>query len=449
MSKLNKLVIVGCGGVGGPGAMMAKRLDPSLDVTLIREEENFITRCAIPYVISGDATLEASIKDDGMFHAAGIKLVDARVTEIDRNTKTVRTADGNLYPYDKLVLATGGVSAVPPIPGVDLEGVFTVRTGRDTINIQRWMEKVKNAAVIGAGAIGLEMATSIAKKGINITLVEALDHVLPRNLDSDMSEEIERYLTEKGISLRLKQEVTGILGERKVEGIELSSGEKIDSDMVILSVGVRPNTELAEAAGLEIGKYGVKVNKYLQTSDPDIYAAGDLIEYESMITGKPILGQIRSNAVIGGRVIVKNALGYKIEFPKLLNGFATKLFDKSVASVGITEKAAKEEGIDVAVAKRTSRSKYSMIEGGKPYTLKLIFDRDTKKVIGGQMIADSESPIRYIDVIALAIRCGLTIPDLMTFRSASQPELSPEASAEAISMAAEDAFGMLYPLDKI
>ncbi|MHC1582791.1 MAG: FAD-dependent oxidoreductase, partial [Candidatus Syntropharchaeia archaeon] len=147
MSKLNKLVIVGCGGVGGPGAMMAKRLDPSLDVTLIREEENFITRCAIPYVISGDATLEASIKDDGMFHAAGIKLVDARVTEIDRNTKTVRTADGNLYPYDKLVLATGGVSAVPPIPGVDLEGVFTVRTGRDTINIQRWMEKVKNAAV--------------------------------------------------------------------------------------------------------------------------------------------------------------------------------------------------------------------------------------------------------------------------------------------------------------
>lgn len=442
MSQAKKLVIIGCAGLGGPAAMMAKKLNPALDVTLIREEESFLTRCAVPYIAVGDATLEASVKDDAMFHSVGTKLVNVKAVGIDRKAKTVTTADGNVYPYDKLVLATGGMATVPKIQGVDLEGVFTVRTGRDAVNIHEWLEKrkIENVVVLGAGAIGMEMATLISGKGVKVTVVEMLNHVLPLSFDPDMSQEIERYLTEKGIDLRLKQTVTGIAGEGEVAAVELSSGENIDAGMLILAGGIRPRQELAEACGLEIGNLGLKVNKYLQTSDPDIYAGGDLIQYENLVTGKPTLGQIRPNAVIGGRVIAKNVLGYKVEFPRLLNSFATKLFDLSVASVGITESAAQEEGIEVQVARKEARSKHVMIEGGKPYTIKLIFDKNTKKIIGGQIVSYSEVSVRYIDVVALAIRCGLTALELATFRCAGHPELSPEPSAEPIALAAEDVF---------
>ena len=448
MTKINKLVIIGCAGFGGPAAMMAKKVDPSLDVTLIREEENFLTRCATPYISVERATVEASVKDDGMFLAVGTKLVNVKATSIDRKEKTVTTADGEVYPYDKLLLATGGRAIVPPIPGVDLEGIFTLRTSRDAVNIRDWVneKKAKNAVVYGAGATGLEMASVLAEKGLKVTMVVRSYIGRTVNLDVDMSSELEKYYEEKGVVIRSREVITKIEGEKEVKAVELSSGDKIETDMIIVSVGVRPNIELAEDAGLRIGEYGLEVNEYLQTSDPDIYAGGDLVEYEHLITKKSILGQIRPNAVIGGRIAAKNALGYEIKFPKLLNSFAAKLFDKSIASVGVTEAIAREEGFDIFVAKQTAKSKHVMMEGGKPYTVKLIFDRDTKRVIGAQIIADDERSVRYIDVIALAIRNGWTALDLTTLRCAGQPELSPEPSAEPIAIAAEGAFKEFYPL---
>jgi NAD(P)H-nitrite reductase large subunit len=448
MSKIHKLVIIGCAGMGGPAAMMTKRMDPSVDVTIIREEEHFLTRCAVPYIAVERATVAASVKDDGMFHSAGIKLVNVPATSINRKEKTVTTADGAVHPYDKLILATGGKAIVPPIPGVDLKGVFTVRWSSDAVNIRDWMKekKVRTAVVYGAGAVGLEMASLIAQKGVKVTIVVRSYIGRTVGLDADMSSELEKHFADKGVVIQSRAVITKIVGEKEVEAVELSSGEKIDAEMVIVALGVRPRAELAEAAGLEMGEYGVQVNEYLQTSDPDIYAGGDLIEYESEITRKPILGQIRPNAVIGGRIAAKNILGYGIKFPRLLNSFAAKLFDKSIASVGITEAIAKDEGIDVFVAKKSAKSKHVMIEGGKPYTAKLIFDRNTKKVVGAQIVADDERSVRYIDVIALAISNGLTAQDLTTLRCAGQPELSPEPSAEPVALAAEDAFKELYPL---
>ncbi|MBE0517484.1 MAG: FAD-dependent oxidoreductase [Methanophagales archaeon] len=448
MSKINKLVIIGCAGMGGPAAMMTKRMDPTVDVTVIREEEHFLTRCAVPFIAVEHATVAASVKDDGMFHAAGVKLVNVPATSINRKEKTVTTADGAVYPYNKLILATGGKAIIPPIPGVDLAGVFTVRWSSDAVTIRNWLKekKVRTAVVYGAGAVGLEMASLIAQKGVKVTIVVRSYIGRTVGLDADMSSELEKHFEEKGVVIRSRAVIRKILGEKEVEAVELSPGEKIDADMVILALGVRPRAELAEAAGLEMGEYGVQVNEYLQTSDPDIYAGGDLIEYESEITRKPILGQIRPNAVIGGRIAAKNVLGYELKIPRLLNSFAAKLFDKSIASVGITEAIAKEEGLDVFVAKKSAKSKHVMIEGGKPYTVKLLFDRTTKKVIGAQIIADDERSVRYIDMIALAIRNGWTALDLTTLRCAGQPELSPEPSAEPVALAAEDAFKELYPL---
>ena len=444
-SNARKLVIIGCSGCGAHAAIMAKKLDPSLDVLVIREEEHLLTRCALPYITADEATLKASFKSDDMFTSNGIKLVDSRAESIDRKYKTVTTEDGNIYPYEKLVLATGGTPVKPEIPGFEMKGVFTVRTGHDAQAIRDQMSGngVRNAVVVGASAVGLEMATAISRNGIKVKIVEMLSHVLPLAIDKDMSEEAERYLIEKGVELKMNQTAAKIIGEEKVRGVELSSGEEIKAEMVILAVGVRPRWEIAEAAGLEKGKFGVKVNQYLQTSDPDIYAGGDLIEYKDIITGNATSGQLRPNAVMTGRMIAKNIVGYNMEFPGVINTFATKLNGICISATGLTEEAARKEGIEVVTAKRDARSKHHMIEGGKPYTIKLVFDKNSKKVIGGQIVSYSESAVKQIDTIVAAIMGGLTATDLTTIGFAGQPELSPDPGTEPIALASEDAFKSL------
>ncbi len=447
MEKVKKVVVIGCSGAGALAARMLKSLAPSLDVTIIREEEEqgLLTRCATPYICFGHVLADPSYKDDSIFTKPGINLVNVRAESIDREKKTVTTADGRHYPYDKLVLATGARSIVPPISGTDLPGVFTLRTSGSAIDILNWLNthRVKSALLIGGGAISVEIAYLAAQHGIKITMVEMLKHVLPSALDPDMSEGLESYMKEQGIDLRLSERVKEINGDGKVQGVLLASGEKINTDMVIICAGAEPRGELARKAGLEMGKLGLKVNSNLQTSDPDIYSAGDLIEYPSFITGKSIRGQLRPNAVIGGRVVAKNILGYGIEFPPLINSFATRFFDKSIAGTGITESEAKNEGIDAVSAMQSSASKHSMMRGKKPYTVKLVFDKNDKRIIGGQIVSDSECPVKYIDAIAVAIRARWTSLALATFGCAGQPELSPDPGMEPIALAAEDIERML------
>ena len=448
MKRINRVVVIGCSGCGALAARTAKELDPSLEVTIIREEneKGLLTRCATPYICCGEVMVEPSYKDDRMFTDRGISLVNVEAVDVEPATQTVTTADGSSYSYDKLVLATGAKPAIPPIPGVDVPGVFTLRTSGDAVGILNWMNsmRVRNALVMGAGAIGIEETYLLSQRGVQVTLVEMLDRVMPRTLDADMSEEVQANMEEKGVVLQLNGRVDAIKGTDRVQRVILSSGEEIDTQMVIVSAGTRCNVELAEKAGLESGTFGLKVNEYLRTSDPDIYAGGDMVEYPSHVTGKPILGQLRPNAVIAGRVIAKNILGYKIQYPPLINSFATKFFDKTIAAAGVTESEAQKEGIEVISAKQMSASKHSMMRERKPYTVKLIFDRKSEKLIGGQIVSDSECPVKSIDVIALAIRTGLGVLDLTTLRCAGQPELSPDPGMEPIALAAESVFKELH-----
>ena len=441
MDKVREVVVIGCSGAGALAARMLKNLEPSVDVTIIREEEEqgLLTRCATPYICFGHVLADPSYKDDSIFTKTGINLVNVRAEKIDRKQKTVTTADGKAHSYDKLVLATGARSIVPPISGTDLPGVFTLRTSDGAISILHWLntKRVKCAVLVGGGAISVEIAYLAAQHGIKVILVEMLEHILSNALDPDMSEGVESYMKGQGIDLRLSEQVKAINGENEVEGVVLASGEKIDADMVIICAGAEPRSELAQEAGLEMGKLGLKVNSYLQTSDPDIYSAGDLIQFPSYITGKPIRGQLRPNAVIGGRIIAKNILGHGIEFPPLINSFATKFYDKSIAGTGITESEAVKEGIDVVCAVQSSSSRHSMMRGRKPYTVKLIFDKKGKKIIGGQIVSDSECPVKHIDAIAVAIRADWSALELSTLRCAGQPELSPDPGMEPLALAAE------------
>ena len=450
MGDVKKIVVIGPSGAGAMAAKMIKKIDASVDVTILRkeDEEGLLTRCATPYVVSGDVMVDPCFKDDKEFLDLGIKLVTSEATKIDRKAKNVITKDGSSYAYDKLILAMGASPVLFPIPGIDLKGVFTLRTAGDAIRMWDWIntQRVRNLVVIGAGAIGLEISYLLSRKGINITIVEVLEHVMQRALDPDMSKEVEEYIEEKGVKLKLGLTIKTINGETRVESVDLSSGEKIAAEMVILSGGVRPNIQLAEKAGLEVGRLGLKVDEYLQTSDPDILAAGDVIEYYSFVTGKTALGQLRPNAVIAGRVAAKNALGYKVKFPGLINCFATKFYDKCIAGAGITETEARANNIETISVKKQSVSQHTMIPSKKPYVLKLIFDKATEKLIGGQIVSDSESPIRHIDAVGLAIRCGLTASDLITLRCAGQPELSADPGLEPIALASEEVFLKFHKL---
>jgi len=443
MGKLKELVVIGCSGCGALAALTAKKLDPDLQVTIVREQEErgLLTRCATPYICCGNVMVDPSYKNDRIFRDLGIELVNVRAVEIERKAKRVTTADGNTYPYDKLVLATGAKPVIPPIPGADRPGVFTLRTSGDAVSILHWINsrRVTKAVLVGAGAIGLEEAYLLSRQGLDVSLIEMLDRVMPRSLDADMSEGLVADMQAHGLNLKLGQRVVAIDGADTVEGVTLESGEQIEAGLLILSVGARANAKLAERAGLARGKLGVTVDECLRTSDPDIYAGGDLIEYRSHITGKPSLGQLRPNAVIAGRTIARNLLGYKTPYPALVNSLCTKCFDKSIGAAGITQEQAEQEGLRVVAAKQVSTSKHSMMNDRKPYTVKLVFDGESQKLIGGQIVSDSECPVRYIDVIALAIRCGLKASDLATFRAAGQPELSPDPGKEPIALAAENA----------
>jgi len=395
------------------------------------------------------ATVDSITNPDQMFADAGINLIIARATHADGEKKKVTLSDGREVPYDKLLLGTGASPMVPPIEGCDHEGVFSLRSAPDAVNIKNFLEEEnrRKLVLIGAGFINLEVATLLASTKpdhYDVTVIELLGHPLPLMLDAEMAVQIQEYLVEKGFNMKMAQKVERILGHNgRVAGVELATGEKIEAEMVLLSIGVKQNLELAKDLGLEIGKFGVKVNKFLETSVPDVMAAGDCVAKQHFVTKRPVTGQLRGPAVIQGRLAAKRLAGYDIEFPGVMNNSVVKLFDKSIASVGLTEEMAKQEGFETISTMVNSRSKHGMIPGVEPWTLKLIFDKESQKVIGGQIISDSEAPVKEIDTVNALILGEKTIAELTTLMCAGNPDCSSEPSLEPITICAEQALQKL------
>lgn len=398
--------------------------------------------------MAGLVTEDSIVNPDKMFENAGINLIVDRAEHVDARQKKVMLSDGGEVPYDKLVLGTGSRPVVPPIAGHDLEGVFTLRSLSDAEVIRRFLDEsgARRLVFVGAGFVSLELATLLlaSDPGFAITVVELLQHPLPLMLDAEIAEKVEAYLVDRGLDLKTGQRVGRILGrEGRVAGVELESGEAIDADMVFLNVGSRPDLELAREIGLEIGEFGIKVDRFLATSDPDILAGGDAIENVHFMTGKPVPLQLRGLAVIQGRLAAKLLAGHRIEFPGVLGNSAVKLFDKSIAATGLTEAQARHEGFDPVCATVDSRSKHRMIPGVKPWTLKLVFDRKSRQLLGGQIVSDAEAPAKEIDAVNALILGEKTIEDLTVFMTAGNPDCSSEPSAEPITNAAEQALQKL------
>ena len=400
-------------------------------------------------MVAGLATADSITNPDQMFANAGINLIKARATHVDTSKKEVELSDGGKIPYDKLILATGASQVVPLIEGRDLDGVFTIRTVPDAEKIMDFLKETeaKKLVFIGAGFISLEMATLLSASRpdyYDIEVVGRRPRPLPFMLDPDMAVKVEEYLVEKGLRMKMGEEVKKILGrDGRVSGVEFATGETADADMVVIGVGARANLELAKEMGLDVGKFGIKVNKFLETSNPDILAAGDCVEKTHFVTKKPVRGQIRGPAVIQGRLAAKRVAGYEIEFPGVLNSTIVKLFDKTIAGTGLTETQAQDEEFETVSAVVNSRSKHGMILGTKPWTIKLVFDKGTQRLIGGQILSDSQAPAKEIDTVSALILGGKTIADLTTFMCAGHPDCSSEPSLEPIAIAAEQALQKL------
>ena len=399
--------------------------------------------------MAGLATVDSITNPDKMFENAGIKSIIARATHVDTEKKMIELSDGSSIGYDKIVLGTGASPVIPVLDGIDLEGVFTLRNASDAERIKGFLKdkKAKKIVFIGAGFINLETASLLSTARANyynVTVVELLGHPLPLMLDAEMAVKIQKYLVENGFNMMMGHKVTKIISSNGyVAGVEVETGEKIDADIVILSVGTKPNLELANDMNLELGGFGVKVNKYLETSNPDILAGGDCVEKNHFITKRPIFSQLRGPAVIQGRLAAKRLAGYEIEFPGVLNNSGAKLFEKSIAATGFTEELAQKEGFETVSVMVDSRSKHGMISGVKPWTLKVVFDKETQRLIGGQIISDSEGPVKEIDTINALIMGEKTISDLTTLMCAGNPDLSSEPSLEPITLAAEQALQKL------
>jgi NADPH-dependent 2,4-dienoyl-CoA reductase/sulfur reductase-like enzyme len=400
-------------------------------------------------VVAGLATGESITNPDTMFANAGIELIQARAERIDPKTKAIQLSDGRRIGYERLLLGQGASPIIPTIEGRDLQGVFALRTLSDAEEIRTYLETEmpRRLLFIGAGFISLELATLLAPQQSDdqmITVIELLNHPLPLMLDTEMGSKLQEYLLAEGLEMIMGKKVARILGENgKVSGVELASGEELAADMVFLNVGVRANTDLAEDIGLNTGRYGIKVNQFLETSDPDILAAGDCVEKPHFITKKSVPGQLRGPAVIQGRLAAKRLAGYSIAFPGVLNNSVVKLFDMYIASTGLTEEQAEREALETVSATVDSRSKHGMIPGVRPWSIKLVFERDSGRLLGGQILSEDRAPVKEIDTVNALILGEKTASDLTVLMCAGTPDCSPEPSLEPISIAAEQALQKL------
>jgi NADPH-dependent 2,4-dienoyl-CoA reductase/sulfur reductase-like enzyme len=420
IAKLVKydVVVVGGGAGGVAAALTLKHFRPELKVILIRKGKGQTISCSFPFV----ADVDTMLKEEG------VDLAIDEVVEIDRARKLVRTASGKEFEYGKLVLATGAKPVKLNIPGIDLEGVFTASTEFDEImSVHENLGKAKRVVIVGAGYIGMGFADELAS-GREVHVVEVLDEVLALALDREFGEIARRKLEERGVEFHLKASVEEIRGRGRVEEVALSTGEVLPADAVLVSVGVSPNSQLAAKAGLALDELGhVAVDSYMRTSDPDIYAVGDVAQKKDYFTSKPVRAYFSSIAVAEGRVAAMHIAGAAPAkgFEGAVPAFTAQLAGSFFAAAGLTEAAARRLGMNVVSATVDSVYSHSgFLEGGAPklfkVLLKAVFTKGDYRLVGVQAMGP-EAINELMSYAVSAIKQGLTAYDLASYPFASPP----------------------------
>ena len=438
-----KIIIIGGVAGGATTAARIRRVDETAEIILLEKGKHIsYANCGLPYYIGGviEEREKLFVQTPEAFSTRF--RVDVRteneVIFIDRKKKTVtvRQSSEDTYEesYDKLLISTGASPVRPPLPGIDLPGIFTLRNVTDTDRIKEYINShsPRKAVVVGAGFIGLEMAENLHAQGAKVSIVEMGNQVMAP-IDFSMASLVHQHLMDKGVNLYLEQAVASFEREGKGLKVTFKNGQSISADIVILSIGVRPETSLARAAELTIGPAGgIAVNDYLQTSDEAIYAIGDAIEYRHPITGKPWLNYLAGPANRQGRIVADNILGAKIPYEGSIGTSIAKVFDMTVASTGLPGKRLRLEGIDYMSSTIHPASHAGYYPDAMPMSIKITFDKQTGRLYGGQIVG-YDGVDKRIDELALVIKHQGTVYDLMKVEQAYAPPFSSAKDPVAIA----------------
>lgn len=416
-----RIIVIGSGAAGMSAASAAREASPDADITVFTEDEDIAySPCAIPWGIEGRSQWDEIVMHTPQFYSEkrNIRvLTKTKVESVDGEAKTV-TAGGESYPYDSLVIATGGRVFVPPIAGTDLKNVFVVRTVRDGKDIQAALSDVDRVVIGGAGVIGLELAVSLREMGKDVTVIEMMDQVIPRIADKDMADEIQAHLEEKGIRFVMKAPIQAVNGDGRVESVT-ATGQEYPCGLMIFATGVRANLDIAKSLGLDVGQLGALVasptlNAYRRGRlVPDVFVAGDVMQCESAVMPGATMSQLGSTAVRQGRVAGHNAAGGdKMLFGPVASPWVSVIGDKQIAGTGLSLGLASWYGIDTVTGKAEGLTRARYYPSGMELKVKVIADKTTHRIVGAQIIAGEEATGR-IDWLTSAIINGMTAEDFL------------------------------------
>lgn len=429
-----KVCIIGAGDGGSTAAIQIRRLASDAQIDIFSKRTSLgCPPCEMPLVIGGTVAswndLVRGFRQTSFWEKRNVAVhLNTKVTDIDREGKCI-IADGKKHSYDKLILALGATPVMPSFPGLDGKNEFSLSTDMaDGIALSNAVAQSSEAAIVGGGFIALEIAAALKARSYGKVYLLVRRGILRSYLDEDMAEKVKDLLTQNGVELILpaKTENISSKGERKYIGL---SDRELEVDFVFFATGAKPNVELAQIAGLEIGETGaIVVNEYLQTSDPDIYAIGDCMENRDLITGWKRRHQLAANAIRTGYIAGRNVvLGNRLTYDGTVMPFATKVFGHQIGAVGFTEREAQEKGLEtVSVVVDTPRLRERF--NGRPARYKLIADAKTKTLIGAQIISE-EIVSGTVDKLAVAIACKMPIIKLVQIDSCYSPHVQEDQIA--------------------
>ena len=438
---MKHLIIGGVAG-GATAAARIRRIDEQAEIILLEKGPHIsYANCGLPYYIGGviahrEKLFVQTPEAFGQQFNVDVRIYsEAIAIHPEKKTVTVRKADGSCYEegYDRLLLSPGATPVRPPLKGIDLEGIFTLRNVEDTDRIKGYLQEheVKHAVVVGGGFIGLEMAENLQEAGAKVSIVEMANQVMAP-IDFSMASYVHRHLTDKGVDLYLEKGVDHFEQVDHRIRVCLANGENLDADLVLLSIGVRPSTHLATEAGIRVGR-GIQVDEYLETSVPDIFAVGDAIEYPHPITGENWLNYLAGPANRQARIVADNMVrGKQEKYEGSIGTAIAKVFDLTVATTGLPAKRLKQAGIAYASSTTVSAAHAGYYPGSFRLTTKLTFDPQTGRLLGAQCVGN-DGVDKRIDQIALIIKQGGTVQDLIRIEQAYAPPFSSAKDPIAIA----------------
>lgn len=438
-----KHIIIGGVAGGATAAARIRRADENAEIVLV-EKGKYISyaNCGLPYYIGGviksrdKLFVQTPEAFSRRFNVDVRTRHEALSIDTERHEVSIRRADGTTYTetYDRLLLSPGAEPVRPPLEGIDTEGIFTLRNVDDTDRIHSYLgtHRVRHAVVVGGGFIGLEMAENLHHAGAGVSIVEMADQVMAP-VDFSIASHVHRHLMDKGVGLWLGRGVEKFTSDSGSIKVWLNTGETLSADLVLLSIGVRPSVRLAREAGIELGARGIKVNRWLQTSSPDVYAVGDAIEYEHPIAGGPWLNYLAGPANRQARIAADNMVyGNREEYEGSIGTSVAKVFDITVGATGLAAKHLKRMGVPYLTSVTTSSSHAGYYPGAFNLTLKLTFAPDTGRIYGAQCVG-VDGVDKRIDEIAMLIKRGGTVRDLVRTEQAYAPPFSSAKDPVAIA----------------